>query len=66
MTIKHVTIKKSLSRSIGLPAINKRLFHKKDLFKIAGCLSSKDAAEMKAIIEHGCERIEQDVWKNLH
>ncbi len=66
MAIKHVSIKKSIGHSVGIPAIKKRLFHKKDLFKIAGCLSSKDAAEMKAIIEQGCERIEQDAWKNLH
>lgn len=66
MTIKHVSIKKSISRSVAIPASKKRLFHKKDLFKIAGCLSSEDAAEMKSIIEQGCERIDQDAWKNLH
>lgn len=66
MPIKQIATKKSLSRSVGIPAIKKRLFHRKDLFKIAGCLSSKDAAELKAIIEQGCERIEQDAWKNLH
>jgi hypothetical protein len=49
-----------------MPVNKKRLFHKKDLFKIAGCLSSQDAEELKAIIDQGCERIEQDAWKNLH
>jgi len=34
--------------------------------KIAGCLSSQDAAELKAVIEQDCERIEQNAWKNLH
>jgi hypothetical protein len=66
MPIKHVSIKKSINRSVDIPVIKKRLFHKKDLFKIAGCLSSEDAAEMKAIIEQGCERIDHDAWKNLH
>jgi hypothetical protein len=43
-----------------------RLSQKKNLRKIAGCLSTKDATELKAIIEQGCERIDQDAWKNLH
>jgi hypothetical protein len=66
MPVKHIATKKTMSRSVGIPAIKKRLSHKKDLLKIAGCLSSEDAAEMKAIIEQGCERIEHDAWKDLH
>jgi hypothetical protein len=66
MPVKHIAKKKTMSRSVGILAIKKRIFHKKDLFKIAGCLSAQDAAEMKAIIEQGCERIEHDAWKNLH
>jgi hypothetical protein len=55
MPIKLTATKKSLCRSVQTPAIKKRLFYKKDLFKIAGCLSSQDSAELKAIIEQGCE-----------
>ena len=66
MPIKHLTLKNSVSRPPAIPAIKKRLAHKKDLFKIAGCLSSQDAAELKTVIEQGCERIEQNAWKNLH
>jgi hypothetical protein len=66
MPLKHITSKNSVSRPPAIPAIKKRLIHKKDLFKIAGCLSSQDAAELKTVIEQGCERIEQDAWKNLY
>jgi hypothetical protein len=66
MPVKHVSSKNSINRSIALPVIKKRLTNKKNLYKIAGCLSSQDAEELKAIIEEGCERIEHDAWKNLH
>jgi hypothetical protein len=61
MSIKQIALKKHLSPSVGTPAIKKRLFHKKELFNVAGCLSSQDTAELKTIIEQGCERIEADV-----
>jgi hypothetical protein len=56
MINKHSTIKNSGHRSIAIPIIKNRLPHKKNIQKIAGCLSTKDAAELKAIIEQGCDR----------
>jgi hypothetical protein len=34
--------------------------NKNKVLKIAGCMDDNDAAELKAIIENGCERIETD------
>jgi predicted nucleic acid-binding protein len=33
-----------------------------DLLRFAGCISKKDAQEMRAAIEEGCERIDYDGW----
>jgi RNA binding exosome subunit len=66
MPIKHSNIKNS-GHHKDMISINKnRLPHKKNIQKIAGCLSTKDAEELKNIIEQGCERIDPDAWKNLH
>lgn len=66
MPVKHIITKLPLRRRIDAPVVKKRLANKKNILQIAGCLSTADAAELKAISEHGCERIEHDVWKNLH
>jgi len=66
MPIKHNIIKNSTRRQVETTAIQKRLANKKNVFKIAGCLSNNDAAELKIIIEEGCERIDRDASKNLH
>ena len=66
MPIKHSTIRNSGHRTGMIPIIKNRLPHKKNIRKIAGCLSTKDAEELKNIIEQGCERIDPDAWKNLH
>jgi hypothetical protein len=66
MAIKHSAVRDSLRRSNALPIVQHRSPHKKDIRKIAGCMSTKDAEELKTIIEHGCERIDPDAWKNLH
>jgi hypothetical protein len=64
--MKNPSIKNIKRRSVSIPVIKKGLSPKKNINKIAGCLSSEDAAELKAIIEQGCERIDFDAWKNLH
>ncbi len=68
MPVKHTIIRNSPRCSATKPVsiIKNRLPQKKNLRKIAGCLSTKDATELKTIIEQGCERIDQDAWKNLH
>jgi len=66
MPVKQITSKASNRRLIASPGIKNRPFPPKNLSKIAGCLSTEDAAELKAIIEKGCERIDHNAWKNLH
>jgi hypothetical protein len=66
MPVKQITTKHSIRRSIVKPVVKIRLPNKKNILKIAGCLSTEDATELKSIIEQGCERIENDAWKNLH
>jgi hypothetical protein len=65
MPVKQITSKASGRRLIATPAIKNRPFPPKNISKIAGCLSTEDAAELKDIIEKGCERIDHDAWK-LH
>jgi hypothetical protein len=66
MSVKHIAAKNSVSRLVRKPVAKSRVSHKNDINKIAGCLSSADAAELKAIIEQGCEQVDHDAWKNLH
>ena len=66
MPIKHGIIRNSGHRKVMTSIMKNRLPQKKNIQKIAGCLSTKDAEELKNIIEQGCERIDPDAWKNLH
>lgn len=66
MPVKQITTKHTVRRSMVTTVAKTRLPNKKNILKIAGCLSTADAAELKTIIEQGCERIELDAWKNLH
>jgi hypothetical protein len=65
MPVKQLITKHSTRHPIAAPIVNNRLSNKKNILKIAGCLSTADAMELKTIIEKGCERIEHDAWKNL-
>jgi hypothetical protein len=66
MTIRTFNKKIYARPSISVPVKKARITGKKSVNKIAGCLSSEDAAELKSIIENGCERIDENAWKNLH
>jgi hypothetical protein len=66
MPVKQIATKHSIRHRIEAPVVKTRLPNKKNILKIAGCLSTADAVELKSIIEQGCERIEQNAWKNLH
>jgi hypothetical protein len=66
MPVKQTTTKASGRRLIAAPGIKKRPFPQKNISKIAGCLSTEDAVELKSIIEKGCERIDHNAWKNMH
>jgi hypothetical protein len=66
MPIKHSTTKKSTRKPVVSPSLERKTPNKNKLYKIAGCLSEEDTVELKTIIENGCERIDQDAWKNLH
>lgn len=65
MPVKQIITKHSIRHPIVTPILKNQVSNKKNILKIAGCLSTEDAAELKAIIEKGCERIEHDAWKNL-
>jgi len=65
MTVKSHISKRTTRTPVLAPTIKSRLPDKKNIGKIAGCLSNEDAAELKAIIQQGCEGIDRDVWKNL-
>ena len=66
MQVKSFSKKIHARPSTILPLKKARITSKNSVNKIAGCLSSEDAAELKNIIENGCERIDEDAWKNLH
>lgn len=65
MAIKPHISKRAIRHPVSTPTIKSRLPDKKNIGKIAGCLSNEDAAELKAIIQQGCEGIDRDAWKNL-
>jgi hypothetical protein len=66
MTTKMATAKNHIHHPIKTPIKKARIAPQKSIHKIAGCLSSEDATELKNIIEKDCERIDNEAWKNLN